>query len=34
MGLQYTSIALKNQAIVRQFINEEINKGIKAFKGK
>jgi hypothetical protein len=34
MGLQYTRIALQDQAIIRQFINEEINKGIKGFTGK
>jgi len=34
MGLQYTRIALQDQATIRQFINEEINKGIKAFTGK
>jgi len=34
MGLQYTRIALQDQAMIRQFINEEINKGIKALKGK
>ena len=34
MGLQYTRIALQDQAIIRQFINEEINRGIKALKGK
>jgi CheY-like chemotaxis protein len=34
MGLQYTRIALQEQAIIRQFINEEINRGIKAVKGK
>jgi CheY-like chemotaxis protein len=34
MGLQFTRIALQDQSIIRQFINEEINKGIKAVEEK
>jgi CheY-like chemotaxis protein len=30
MGLQYTRIESQDQAVIRQFIDEEINKGIKA----
>ena len=30
MGLQYTRIASPDQAIIRQFVDEEINRGIKA----
>jgi DNA-binding NtrC family response regulator len=34
VGLQYTRIALQDQSMIRQFINEEINKGIKAVEEK
>jgi len=34
MGLQYTRIALQDQSAIHQFIDEEINKGIKAVEEK